>query len=621
MDKKSIIGFVLIFIIVVGYMYWEQSQIKPLKKIQNADTSQKSLSPADTLATAPNLDTLVTLPDSVQNISKFGKFFSPYSEGNERIITIENELFIAKVSSKGAKILKWELKNFKKWNKKPTQLIKDSKGEFSLSFVTFDGVKIDTRDIYFDTKQLNIAKDSIYLDKDKSITLEFFLEPEPGKKLTKKLIFYGNQYIFDSDIITENMESIIPANRGYNLDWNSGINYQEYNSVDESSDAHAMAQLNGDVAELNADKDEPVESKETGIIDYAAIKTKYFGVAIIPQPWQSFDGTVDMYGSKKNLRDKGLMELYSISFRVPIKQGLDKKSYRVYLGPLDYDLASDYGINNMVNLGWKYGIRQIGEYFMLPIFKFIHNFVPNYGISIILFSILMKFLLYPLTIQQMRSAQKMQLITPEMTKIREKYKDDNMKQQQETMKLYGDYGINPAGGCLPMLLQMPILIALWQLLRSSIDLRQSEFFWWITDLSTPDVILNFGFSIIGISSISGLALAMGVTMFFQQKLTITDPRQKAMVYMMPVMFTLMFSNFPSGLNLYYFMFNLLSIGQQLYINKYSKNRPTLEQLKRAPKKQSWIQKKMTEAQSMAESQGKKVPGTKQLPRNNKSNKK
>ncbi len=276
----------------------------------------------------------------------------------------------------------------------------------------------------------------------------------------------------------------------------------------------------------------------------------------------------------------------------------------------------------MVNLGWKYGIRQIGEYFMLPIFKFIHRFVPNYGVSIIIFSIIMKFLLYPLTIQQMRSAQRMQLLAPELEKIREKYKDDNLKQQQEIMKLYGDYGINPAGGCLPMLLQMPILIALWQLLRSSIDLRQSEFVLWITDLSVPDEIINFGFSILGISHISGLALLMGITMFFQQKLTITDPRQKGLIYIMPVMFTLMFSYFPSGLNLYYFMFNLLSIGQQIYINKYSKNRPTLEDLKKQPKKQSWLQRKMQEAQQIAEAQGKYIPGAKPMNKpNNKQRRK
>jgi YidC/Oxa1 family membrane protein insertase len=176
------------------------------------------------------------------------------------------------------------------------------------------------------------------------------------------------------------------------------------------------------------------------------------------------------------------------------------------------------------------------------------------------------------------------------------------------MKLYSEYGINPASGCLPLLLQMPILFALWSVLRTQIDLRQADFIWWITDLSLPDVLVHLPFSLLGIKFISGLALLMGITMFLQQKLTITDPRQKAMIYIMPVMFTMIFSSLPSGLNLYYFMFNLFSIVQQVYINNYSKNRPTLAQLKKAPKKEGWFQKKMREAQNLAESQGRSVPG-------------
>ncbi|HRP01210.1 MAG TPA: membrane protein insertase YidC [Candidatus Kapabacteria bacterium] len=621
MDKRSIIGFVLIFAIVVGWMFWEQSQTKPTKpKAKNeTELTSKNKSDSNNVANLNSTSKISSASDSLIANNKFGKFFSKFSEGNERITTIENELFIAKISNKGPSILKWQLKKFKKWDKVPTQLIRDLKGELAISFLTYDGAKIDTRDLYFSS---TIDKDSIYLDGTKTFQLEYVIEPEPGKKIIRRFKFSGDKYIFDTDIATQNMEQIIPANRGYNLVWNSGLSYQEENSVNESADAHAMALLNGSLAELNADKDEPVESQETGIIDFAGIKTKYFGVAIIPQPWQSFDGTIDLYGKKKNLKNSGNMEIYSMNFRLPFKEGTDIKSFKVYLGPLDYDIVSQYGINQMVNLGFKYGIRQIAEFFMMPILKFIHKFILNYGIAIIIFSILMKLLLYPLSIQQMRSTQKMQLLTPEMHKIREKYKDDNMKQQQEIMKLYSEYGINPAGGCLPMILQMPILIALWQLLSASIDLRQSQFFWWITDLSVPDSILTFGFSILGISHISGLALAMGVTMFFQQKMTVTDPRQQAMVYVMPVMFTLMFSNFPAGLNLYYFMFNVLSIGHQVWMNKYAANRPTLEDLRKAPKKESWLQKKMSEAQKIAESQGRAVPGAKlNNKNNNKPNKK
>jgi YidC/Oxa1 family membrane protein insertase len=210
----------------------------------------------------------------------------------------------------------------------------------------------------------------------------------------------------------------------------------------------------------------------------------------------------------------------------------------------------------------------------------------------------------------------MQLLAPKMAEMREKFKDDQMAQQQETMKIYQEYGINPAGGCLPLLLQMPILYALWAVLSHAIELRGAPFMGWITDLSIPDVIAHLPVKII-VSSISGLALLMGITMFIQQKMTITDPRQKAMIYMMPVMFTLSFSGFPAGLNLYYLTFNLIGILQQIWITKFSRNKLTLEDLKKMPKKEGWMQKKMREAQEMAAAQGKTLPGA--PPRNGSAN--
>ncbi len=612
MDKRTIIGYVMIFVVVVGWMLWQQSTTKEISK-KNPDKSQISdssfVAESDSLTSIPEITEPAVaaepISDSLKFTGKYGTKFAKFAEGQERIITVESDLFIAKLSSKGGAVKSWTLKKFKKWDGPQSQLIWNDGGEVYLTFTTFEGNRIDSRELFFNSDGTD--NDYYKISGTDSVEFEMKLEVASGKYISRKFKFFGNKYGFDTDVILKSMDDIIPSNRGYNIVWSDGLKYQERNSVDESTEGHAVAQLNGSVAEVNADEDLPVESKETGVIDYIGIKTKYFGAAIIPKPWQSFDGTADLYGWKKSMTKKGVVERYSISLRVPFNPGTDEKKFTIYIGPLDYDIVKEYGIESMVNLGFKYGIRQISEYFMLPILTFIHKFVPNYGVSIIIFSIIMKMLLYPLTIQQMRSAQKMQLLAPEIAKLREKHKDDNVKQQQATMALYSEYGINPAGGCLPMLLQMPILIALWQLLRASIDLRQANFVFWITDLSVPDVLVDFGFPILGLTHISGLALAMGVTMFFQQKLTITDPRQKTLVYMMPVMFTLMFSYFPSGLNLYYFMFNLLSIGQQLYINKFSSNRPTLEKLRQSPKKEGWVQKKMREAQQMAESQGKTLP--------------
>ena len=193
--------------------------------------------------------------------------------------------------------------------------------------------------------------------------------------------------------------------------------------------------------------------------------------------------------------------------------------------------------------------------------------------------------------------KKMQILQPKIAEIKEKYADDKEKVSKETMKLYSTYGVNPAGGCLPLVLQMPIFIALWGLFKTAIELRQQPFVWWINDLSSPDIILNLSFKLplFGISEISGLAILMGVTTFFQQKMSVKDPNQKALVYVMPVMLTLMFMSFPSGLNLYYFLFNLFSIVQQYYIN-HSGGEEELVPVNKPNKKKGFMSRLMEAAE-------------------------
>jgi YidC/Oxa1 family membrane protein insertase len=220
--------------------------------------------------------------------------------------------------------------------------------------------------------------------------------------------------------------------------------------------------------------------------------------------------------------------------------------------------------------------------------------VPNWGLVIIIFSVIIKVVLHPLTRSSMRSMKKMQALQPLMNEIREKYKEDPQKMNQQIMNLYKEYGVNPAGGCLPLLLQFPILIALYTVFRSTIELRQANFVWWITDLSVPDRIATLPFEIpfFGVRDISGLALLMGVTMFIQQKMSVKDPRQKTMVWMMPILMTLLFNGFPAGLNLYYFVFNVLSIGQQIMINRQAGDEP-LRKVEQKRKKRGGVFGKIT----------------------------
>lgn len=611
MDRNNILALILISVLLFGYMIFnsmmyeqpivEDSSPSPEQSTESFE-DQSDERKIENKSFSKSKEINEKRQDFLGEDKDYGKILSPYTVGEKRLITIETDLIIAKISAKGGSIVHWELKNFKKWDGVPTQLVKERKGQLYLTFISSEGKKIDTRDLFF---QLDTDKDYIKLSGEDEFTFNSKLTIEGGHEIIKSYKFFANKYSIETDVELVDMGKIIP--RGYSYNWSGGLAYQEKNSVDESGSSYGILQMNGEVEELLADEGQKVNTKMTGVVDYIGTKTKYFAMAIMPE---DFDGTANMTGYQKTYpKTEGLVRSYDISLEVPYYGGKEKTKYKVFIGPLDLDIVGDYGLNRMLDLGW-WGIRHIAEYVMMPFFKAVHYFIPNWGITIIVFSILIKIVLYPLSRTQMKNASKMKLLAPEISAMRDKFKDDPQKQQKEMMKIYSQYGVNPAGGCFPMLLQMPILYSLWVLFRGHIDLRQSEFILWIDDLSTPDTILFLGNSVPLISSLSGLALLMGVTMFIQQKLTISDPRQKGLIYMMPVMFVLLFSSFPSGLNLYYFMFNLIGIGQQVYINKFSKSRVTsLSDLKRDPnKKQSWLQRKMEEAQAIAEAQGKSVPG-------------
>ena len=594
MDRNNLLAILLIGIIIIGYSMWMSST-------QEETNTKEFTEKVDSLKNEnekPAFSNSQKLPlDSIQKSKKYGKYFTQFATGKERIITIETDKYVAKLSSKGASIAKWQLKDYKKWDDKPSQLIwKDDKQVF-MNFLSDDGKKIDSRDLFFDFS--NLENDYYKISGDKKISFRVALNLDDDKSIIKSFTFFGDKYHFENDITLNNLDNIIPR-RGYNLAWTHGLKYQEYNTIDESNEAIAMAVFNDESQEIDATEDEIVTSSPKGTsFEYAGIKSKYFAVAI---KTELEDATVDLKGYKKNTKNEGVVEYYDLQLRVPYEGGKQTNSFLVYIGPLDSDIIQSYGFNHLINYGW-WIFRYIGQA-IFQFLSFLQSFIPNWGVTIIIFSIFLKFALYPLSAPQMRSSQKMKLLAPQMTQIREKYKDDMQKQQREIMNLYSEYGVNPMGGCFPMLLQMPILYTLWTVFRTNLNLRQADFAFWINDLSMPDTIIDFGFSLMGLKSISGLALLMGVTMFVQQKLTITDPRQKSLVYMMPIMFTLMFSNFPSGLNLYYFMFNLIGIGQQIYINKFSSKTLTLEQMKQSPKKESWMQKKMKQAQELAEMQQK-----------------
>ncbi len=571
MEKQSTLGFVLIGIILIAWM-WLQSPPPQPQTVAPADTTHTPVArpkpqppPADISTPSPR----------VAPADEFGTFFAERASGDEKVVIITTDLYTAEISSKGGLLRKWELHAYKTWDGQPVQLVEfDKGGDLSLLFTSRDGKLINTRDLHFDIK--GAQWQHIRLNGSDSVTIVCSLPVSNGGRLVKNLTFRNGSYQFDAGFSFERLASVI-SNYEYQIVWEHGLRYAERNSVDESGYAMGYVYSGGELTEVDATSaGERTERDVTGATDWVATRNKYFLLALLPKSPKSEGAFVE--GTHVLLADKGEKEAYTLALKMPFRSGgSERADISVYLGPMQYDTVKTIGrhVEETMNLGAAWIIRPISEYVMIPLFQFLRMFIPNYGLVIIVFSIIIKFALHPLTRTSMKGMRKMQALTPLMNEIREKHKDDPQKMNAQVMNLYKEYGVNPAAGCLPLLLQMPILFALYSVFRSSIELRQASFVWWITDLSIPDAFATLPFTIplFGMNEVSGLAVVMGITMFIQQKMTVTDPRQKAMIYMMPVMMTLLFNSLPSGLNLYYFIFNLLSIGQQMIFNRQHKDEP------------------------------------------------
>lgn len=493
-----------------------------------------------------------------------------------KTIVIETKLARYELTSLGANFKKVFLKKFRNWYSADSkenkienfvQLINYSKGNsYGLVLVTQDGIGISTSEIKFDYNGSTYYN----LKENDSITITFKSNFENNRTIQKSYTFYSNSYEIKSDIDFINFQNYI-SNNLFDITWENGIRFVEHNSVDEANYSDASVFSGGENVIVDASSvGEKISKNFGGRIDWIAVRNKYFASVVIPSNPDKIESAY-IEGIRDKVGFDGLVERYDLRLTVPFENQInERKSFSIFIGPVDYDVLEGLGRNlvELVNFGSFFGltfvVRPIAEYVLLPLFQFLHSFIPNYGIVIIIFSLIIKILVYPLTKSSYQSMKKIQALQPKIAELKEKFKDDPQKLNKETMKLYSTYGINPAGGCLPILLQMPIFIALWGMFQSAIDLRLQPFVWWIKDLSNPDVIYDLGFKIplFGVQQVSGLALLMGITTFIQQKMTVKDPTQKALVYIMPIFLTILFMSFPSGLNLYYFMFNLFSIIQQ-----------------------------------------------------------
>lgn len=615
MDKRTFTGILLIGLVIVVWSTFFAPKPEPQETTAvNGDTNTVQTN-APVVGDLDTQDVKTPADTSVDAEPEQKGPWSAYTGGTNQQVTISTPLYEAILNSEGALLFRYTIKGYDKWDGEPVQLIEDSAGfAGELALTLHRGSEV------IETDKFSFAFDksgTIELGENDSIVLRATLTPvasetteetapaDSGESqvLVKEFVFHGNSYAIG-------LEVDAPKTDRFAINWRGGLKYQEYSSVEESGKARAYAMLGGEELEdFDTDTDNPGKKEVyNGAIDWVGTKTKYFAAALIPESAPLAEATLS--GFSYPVENDGLIKEYQFSLAVPSGNG--PQDFTVLVTPLEYDIANDYNLTGMVDYGFmEFLIRPISEYVLLPLFRLIHSFIANWGIVIIVFSVLIRGALWPLSIPQIKSSEKMRLVQPLMTEMREKYKDDQQKAQMETMKLYREYGVNPAGGCLPLILQLPILYALWNTLANAIDLRQADFALWINDLSVPDILFELPVSLplIG-DQLSGLALIMGATLFVQQKLMITDPKQKMIIYIMPLFLTVAFNYFPAGLNLYYLIYNLMSIGQHYYMRNIAKSTITLEELKATAKnkKKGWLSGKLEEAQKMAEMQGKTPPG-------------
>jgi len=556
MEKRALMAMMLILAVLLVYQVFFIPQKRPAEQppaTQAVDESRSQQSPA--------------APEPVQGVpgepggsreAIAGAGLQPLSqlavaaaEGPAKQVVATTPLYTVVFSSRGGAITSFRLSRYPEANDQPVELVAPAEAKpFGLALLTKSGERIDLAAAAFET-----SADSVTVGSSEEASLDFVFTAPNGMSVKKRCTFRGAAYtmIVTIDVSGPGSEEV----RAVEFGWQSGLKSTEANRADDLRNFASLtlsgeALVKSDLGKVRKNQAPSVG----GPIKWSGLRTKYFLVSFVPP-----EGAVTAARVFPAAPD-------AIGMKLETETGGKPLSFMVYAGPLDYqDLkALGHGLDKAVDFGWKW-ISPLSRL----IFAFLvlcYKAVPNYGWVIIILSALTKLLFHPLTQKSMKSMRQMQKVQPEIQKLRETHKKDAQALNKAIMELYRKRGVNPMGGCLPLVLQMPVFIALFNVLQKTIELRRAGFIFWIHDLSAPDVIARLPFSLpfIG-SAVSLLPILMGIAMYVQQKMTTTDPKQAMMTYLLPIVFTVMFFKFPSGLVLYWLVNNILTIAHQYYLNR------------------------------------------------------
>jgi len=546
MDKKTLFAFFLIAIVLILMPYY-MKLVAPQKQPE---------SPSNTITNAPvQQDEPISVKSEIVDLPTKAVADSPAYNSVQKyvadqVVTVDTELYSAKLSNRnGGSFTSFILKNYKSTDSTSVQLV-DNFNSDNLLFeaISVDGIPL----ILSEPWSLSSAKRNFSVGREtESIK---FTTIVLGKTVSKTLTFNPASYTIDISFDLSEIRDQISQGI-YSLSWNGGLPATEKNLKDELFYYKAYVYQGDELSSEKLRKNKTLDAKYRGQTNWAGTRNKYFLTALIP-----VDNAVGASLA-------GTYESEVPQFDISVSQQVNSSnSFSLYLGPLEYKSVSSLGVNLEQSMSMGFSLIRPISRGVLAALVAMHKFIPNYGVVLVIFSILVKVLVYPLTKKSYTSMKQMSTVQPKLKALKEKHAKDPQKLNKATMALYKEEGVNPMGGCLPMLIQMPLLFALFQVFRSTIELRGEPFMLWITDLSAPDTLLE-----IGGFPINVLPLLMAVSMFIQQKMTPTAAgagQQKQMMYFMNIFFIFIFYRLPSGLNLYYTLFNVLTILQQKYLTPH-----------------------------------------------------
>ncbi len=611
-DINSIIGFVLIFGILIFWFYQNQPTPEELEA-QKAEqqrieaeaeaSDQQAQTATTTIQESPELQDSTALARYQNTIGSFS-----FTEAREGSTVLENELLYLEIDNKGGQISEARMKQFVTYDSIPVYLVKDGNAVFGIEFSTTDNRLLRSEDLYFEPRLSTNGENQVLSLKAKvseNQFLEYRYEMKP------------NDYLVDFTLRTQGLNAVLNRSQPINLNWNQkGIRHDKSVQYENRYTRLTYQHEDGKVSKLSeSSDDEETEEK----VSWMSYRQHFFSSILATRtPFETAQ-----LSSKNLVEDEGRDVMFTKEYNTvaPLELEGGELSYAMhwYYGPTDIEVLKNYedlAIADSIPFGW--GIfGWINRYIFTPFYGFLSSMLP-FGIAIVVMTIIVRIVMSPVTYKSYLSQAKMKVLKPEISELNEKYKDNAMKRQQETMKLYNKAGVSPMSGCIPAFLQLPIFYALFMFFPTSFALRQKSFLW-AEDLAAYDTIYQFpeGFAIPFYGDhVSLFPILASVAIFFYMMMTTGQnmqtqpgmPNMKFIMYISPLLMLFFFNNYASGLSLYYFISNLITIAIMLVIKRFildeQKIHAQVQEQKKKPKKENRFQKKMREMMEQAEEQKK-----------------